>query len=85
MSEGAAYGAAIQAFWCYENSVGRAISIDELSDHFISLNEKEITRPRAENVARYQKLQALQNELSQSLRPAFELHSKLNAPQTPES
>lgn len=85
VSEGAAYGAAIQAFWCYENSAGRAISIDKLSDHFVSLNEKEITRPRAENVARYQKLQALQNELSQSLRPAFELHSKLNVPLTPES
>lgn len=85
VSEGAAYGAAIQAFWCYENSVGRTVSIDKLSGHFVSLNEKEITRPRAENVARYQKLQALQNELSQSLRPAFELHSKLDAPQTPES
>ena len=81
MSEGAAYGAAIQAFWCYEKSVGRAVSIDKLSDHFITLNEDEITRPQAENVARYQKLQALQNELSQSLRPAFELHSKLDAPQ----
>ena len=81
VSEGAAYGAAIQAFWCYEKSVGRAVSIDKLSDHFITLNEDEITRPQAENVARYQKLQALQNELSQSLRPAFELHSKLDAPQ----
>ncbi|MDI9401644.1 MAG: xylulokinase [Limisphaerales bacterium] len=80
VSEGAAYGAAIQAFWCYENSIGRAIAIEELSDHFISLNEEERSEPKAENVAIYEELQALQNELSQSLRPAFELHSKLLAP-----
>lgn len=77
VSEGAAYGAALQALWCWENHSGHSVKIQELSDRFVTLNTEERVSPRSENLSLYRDLQNLQNNLSISLRPAFALHSKM--------
>ena len=77
VSEGAAYGAALQALWCHELQEGDGISIQDLCDRFVTLNTKETAVPNAKNVELYREMQALQDELSRSLRPAFKRHSQL--------
>lgn len=77
VSEGAAYGAALQAFWCYENQRGHAVRIEDLSGQFVTVNQEETVRPVAANVEVYRQMQILQDSLSQSLRPAFELHRSI--------
>jgi xylulokinase len=74
VAEGAAYGAALQAFWAWRNAAGDAASIQEITDEFVVLNKAERTEPRAKNVAIYEELQELQNELSVKLRDTFVRH-----------
>lgn len=73
-SEGAAYGAALQAFWCLQTHQGEKIGIAEITDEFVALNPKETAEPQEGNVAVYRELQALQDELSLTLRGLFARH-----------
>lgn len=77
VTEGAAYGAALQALWCWRRSKGESVGIEEITDAFVKLNSNEQANPRSENVQRYAELQALQNELSRSLRTPFAHHRRL--------
>ncbi|HYE30976.1 MAG TPA: xylulokinase [Methylomirabilota bacterium] len=77
VSEGAAYGAALQALWCLRREHGEDVGIAEVTDEFIELNAKESAKPNAENAAVYERLQNLQDELSRSLRPVFSSHRPL--------
>jgi D-xylulose kinase len=74
VSEGAAYGAALQAYWGWRRQQGEAVSIQEVTDAFVSLNVNQTATPRRENVARYQELQRLHDQLSVALRPVFDRH-----------
>jgi sugar (pentulose or hexulose) kinase len=74
VSEGAAYGAALQALWCWRQEKGEKTSIEEITDRFVQLNKSETARPKAAHVEMYQELQALQDELSRSLRGVFGKH-----------
>ncbi len=74
VAEGAAYGAALQALWAWRNAEGESASIQDITDEFVVLNKAERTEPRATNVAIYQELQELQNELSVKLRDTFVRH-----------
>jgi xylulokinase len=76
VSEGAAYGAALQAWWCWRRAQGENVAISDLTDQFVQLNSSERTEPKADNVAAYQELQALQDELSRALRAAFDRHRR---------
>jgi xylulokinase len=76
VAEGAAYGAALQAFWCWRLQEGEKISIEEITDRFVGLNEGETARPDAGNVKVYRELQSLQDEMSLSLRGVFAKHRK---------
>ncbi|HSU52693.1 MAG TPA: xylulokinase [Candidatus Dormibacteraeota bacterium] len=76
VSEGAAYGAALQALWCWRLHHGEKISISEITDQFVELNPGENAQPDPKNVQVYQELQKLQDELSRSLRSAFISHRK---------
>jgi xylulokinase len=76
VSEGAAYGAALQALWCWRLDQGAKISIQEITDEFVELNPAETAQPDPKNVAVYRELQALQDEMSRSLRCAFVGHRK---------
>lgn len=74
VSEGAAYGAALQALWCWRRASGEDVSIQEITKEFVRLNSSETTEPVAKNVSRYEELQELQNELSIKLRDVFARH-----------
>jgi xylulokinase len=74
VSEGAAYGAALQALWCWRRQQGEPISIEAITDQFVELNETETATPNKENVAIYREVQALQDETSEALRAVFSKH-----------
>ena len=74
VSEGAAYGAALQALWCWRQQQGERVSIHELTRQFVRLNRSETAQPNAKNAAIYRDLQALQDELSTTLRGVFAKH-----------
>ncbi len=77
VSEGAAYGAALQALWCWSRHGGTArnnISISEITDKFVELNRTETAEPKSENEKIYRELQTLQDEMSVSLRGIFAKH-----------
>jgi len=77
VSEGAAYGAALQALWCWRQQQGEDLAISDLTDRFVEVNEKELAEPNPENVAVYRELQELQDEMSKSLRGVFKKHRQI--------
>jgi sugar (pentulose or hexulose) kinase len=76
VSEGAAYGAALQALWCWRLQQGDKVKIEDITDEFVALNTDETATPKKDAVAAYRELQALQDELSASLRGVFAKHRK---------
>lgn len=75
--EGAAYGAALQAMWAFENARGPAADILEITQRFLRPVEATRAVPAAEHVACYQQLQALFNRLVEDLAGAFTQHRRL--------
>ena len=69
--EGAALGGALQAAWCGARREDRNAKISDFTTGIVALNEATRCTPIKANVARYRELQALQDELSGALRPAF--------------
>jgi xylulokinase len=76
VGEGAAYGAALQALWCWRLTCGEKIGIDEITDRFVRLNQAETAEPSAGNVTVYRELQALQDATSKALRGVFTRHRR---------
>src|SRR5438874_1980627 len=76
VTEGAAYGAALQALWCWRLQEGEEVSISEITDKFVELNEGETAKPDPKNADVYRELQEVQDEMSSSLRGAFGRHRK---------
>jgi xylulokinase len=74
VAEGAAYGAALQALWCWRLRKGERVNIADITDQFVTLNRAETATPKKDAVARYRELQELQDELSKSLRGVFAKH-----------
>jgi len=74
VGEGAAYGAALQALWCWRRHKGETTSISEITDQFVQLNRTETAQPNPKRVAVYQELQTLQDQLSLALRDVFGQH-----------
>jgi xylulokinase len=74
VSEGAAFGAALQAFWCWRLQQGEKVSIAEVTDEFVELAKFETPTPNKKNVGVYRELQALQDESSKALRGVFGKH-----------
>lgn len=77
VSEGAAYGAALQALWCWRRQQGENIGIAEITDRFVKLNRAQTAKPKPENVVVYQELQLMHERLSAALRDAFPQHRQL--------
>ena len=77
VSEGAAYGAALQALWCWRREQGEDVAIDAITDQFVTLNKAETATPNAKNVETYRQAQALQDETSKALRGVFPQHRAL--------
>ncbi len=76
VGEGAAYGAALQALWCWKLQSGECVKIEDITDEFVKLNRSQTALPNASNVRRYAEVQALQDGASQSLRGVFATHRK---------
>jgi sugar (pentulose or hexulose) kinase len=76
VSEGAAYGAALQALWCWRLQRGDKVGIDDITSQFVELNEVETVSPNPGNVSVYQQLQGIQDEMARALRPAFASHRR---------
>ncbi|HSH16769.1 MAG TPA: FGGY-family carbohydrate kinase, partial [Verrucomicrobiae bacterium] len=76
VSEGAAYGAALQALWCWRREKGENVSIKDITDEFVLVNPKETALPNPKNVEIYRELQEIQNEMSVALRGVFQRHRK---------
>jgi xylulokinase len=76
VSEGAAYGAALQAFWCWRLHRGDRIKIHDISSQFVKLNKSENAHPSKKAALIYREAQAIQDELSASLRPVFTRHRR---------
>jgi xylulokinase len=74
VSEGAAYGAALQALWCWRQQQGEKVGISDITDQFVELNPEERADPNEKHTRVYRELQALQDSLSRSLRPVFAKH-----------
>jgi xylulokinase len=74
VSEGAAYGAALQALWCWRLHQGEKVALHDITETFIEINATETTEPDPQNAATYRELQALQDELSRSLHKTFGMH-----------
>lgn len=74
VSEGAAYGAALQALWCWRLQQGETIGIQEITDEFVQVDRAQTAEPNAGNVAVYTELQAIQDRLSLALRDVFVQH-----------
>src|SRR5206468_320841 len=74
VSEGAAYGAALQALWCWRLEQGERVKINEITDQFVEVNTGETAQPRQREVEVYRELQTLQDEMSSGLRNAFTKH-----------
>lgn len=66
-SEGAAFGAAIQAFWSYKRSQGDGESITSIVDRFVSVDESSRVQPLNQNVIDYREFQAQHDSLRKRL------------------
>ncbi|MDA1276745.1 MAG: xylulokinase [Verrucomicrobia bacterium] len=74
VSEGAAYGAALQALWCWRRASGEEISITDITDKYVRVNRSESTRPNSQRVRVYRELQDLQDATSRAMREVFDKH-----------
>jgi xylulokinase len=74
VAEGAAYGAALQALWCWRTQQGERLGIGDLTDEFVQLNAADTAEPDSQRASVYAALQALQDETSRSLRGVFAQH-----------
>ncbi|MBA4147321.1 MAG: xylulokinase [Verrucomicrobia bacterium] len=74
VTEGAAYGAALQALWCWRLQSGEKTSINDITNQFIQLNKAETAVPKTKNVDIYRELQGIQDETSLALRGVFTKH-----------
>jgi D-xylulose kinase len=77
IEEAASFGAAIQAMWCYACDRGIKVEISRITDEFVTLNADTLKEPKKDAARKYDELFKLQNEISISLRTAFEKHRKL--------
>jgi len=62
-SEGAAYGAALQALWAFKRDQGEGESITSIVDRLVKVDESSRAKPIKGNVEKYRALQARHNEL----------------------
>ena len=76
VSEAAAYGAALQALWCWRQNRGDRVKINDITARFVRLNKSEAARPAKAAVSVYREAQAIQDELSLALRPVFTRHRR---------
>ena len=68
-SEAGAVGAALQAMWCYINQKSGALSLAELTDRYIALDESTRAVPDSSRASRYTEIYQQYLRLNDVLRP----------------
>ncbi|MEM9400125.1 MAG: xylulokinase [Verrucomicrobiota bacterium] len=76
-TQGAAFGAALQAKWCYSLSQGEKVRIQQLTDQFVKTDPKTKCSPIKANFKAYRPLQEFYNELSRTSAPLFDRATSL--------
>lgn len=77
--EGAALGGALQAAWCVTLREGkRKAKLIDFTEGTVAVDESTRCAPEKKKVARYRQLQALQDQMSTTLRPVFPAHRRLS-------
>jgi len=66
-TEGAALGAAIQAYWCHGHFVGSGEGISEITDRLVSVDESTRVKPSPEDVEKYRVIQRHQDTVRDQL------------------
>jgi D-xylulose kinase len=74
VGEGAAYGAALQALWCWRLQRGERVSISQITDEFVRLNRSQTAEPDCARARIYRELQEMQDASSLALRGVFAQH-----------
>lgn len=69
--EGAAYGAALQAMWTHRLQQGERVTMSEITDNLVELDESSRLKPIKRNAEIYERLQSTQDRLSRDLRELF--------------
>lgn len=77
IEEAASFGAALQAMWCVALQEDGEADISRITDSFVKINADTIKEPDRERVRLYDELYELQNEVSGSLRSAFQKHRRI--------
>ncbi len=66
-SEGAAFGATLQALWAYKRSLGEARSITSIVEQLVKVDESSHLKPIKQNSDKYKKIQTHHNELREKI------------------
>jgi xylulokinase len=69
-SEGAALGAAVQAYWAHEHANGRPTKLAQLTERLVKLDEKTRAEPDRDAAEMYKALQTRQTDLTRKLHSA---------------
>jgi xylulokinase len=70
-SEGAAFGAALQALWCGSHLDGRGRHIEDIAEEHVRINAADSVRPDSRSVAVYDKAYTLYLSYLDSLKPLY--------------
>ena len=76
-SEAAAFGAAMQAAWCWHRQHTRETSIRQLAERWVIILEHTRVLPDRRRAERYGRLQRLHDRLSSALRDSFDMHREI--------
>ncbi|MDD5261759.1 MAG: xylulokinase [Methylacidiphilales bacterium] len=76
-TEGAAYGAALQAKWAYACSRGQRVRIQQITDAFVKVDASTRTVPNKKNAKLCRDLQQFHQKLSKANAPVFASHAAL--------
>ncbi len=72
VNEGAAFGAAIQALWCYETSIYETASLEKIVSEHVRVNNDKRHLPIKENSEKYQKIYTNYKQYITALSDIFE-------------
>jgi len=78
-SEGAAYGAALQAKWTWHLHRGERVRISAITDKFVKVDNGSRVEPRRDAVKIYKELQHIQDSFKNCCRDEFALHAKFRS------
>lgn len=71
-TEAGALGAALQAMWCHISAKEGEISIKDITDRYVTLDESTRTEPDVSRMTRYAEVYAQYLQLNQVMKPTFE-------------